>query len=119
MSLLALCSWSALLLFIILVMVKYRWTMPRVGFLLLFVLAGFISTIPSALLNGFLMVETSLNWMGAEDPIHQFLGFAIGPGLGEEFFKMSQGFSVILILMVFGKQLRASDRSHTRMGDGA
>ena len=69
---------------------KYFWTAPPYGLFGLFVVAGTLSTIPSLLVNAFLSRETEL-WVFSGEHVHSFLGFFIGAGLGEEFWKMSRG----------------------------
>lgn len=109
MTLVLLCSWSSILIFVLLIKTKYRWTAPPYKYLLLFLFAGANSVIPADLTNKFLSRETDF-WFFSPDRWEAVRGFLIGPGMGEELFKMTAGLLVLLILGICSVRLNAAGR---------
>ncbi len=97
MSLLLLCSWSCILIYIGMVKSKYFWLKPPAGLCILFGISGVFSTVPALIFNLFLSRETEL-WVYSSNKLHSFLGFFIGAGLGEEFWKLSFGIFVLSVI---------------------
>lgn len=98
MSLLLLCAWSSVIFFTFLLLSKYRWTPPPLRVMLLYAMAGLLSTVPAGIINNFLMTQTQFSAMSG-DRFNSMMGFFLGAGLGEEFFKMSAGLIVTLAVL--------------------
>jgi RsiW-degrading membrane proteinase PrsW (M82 family) len=90
-------SWSAILIFALLVRSKYRWTPPPLRAFAVFAIAGVLSTLPAIAVNSFLGESTAL-WFLSDDPLKSGLGFMIGAGFGEELWKMLAGISVLILI---------------------
>ncbi len=103
MNLLILCTWSCILIYIWMVKSKYYWLKPPIKLCILFGTGGVLSTIPALIFNLFLSRETEL-WVYSSNKIHSFLGFFIGAGLGEEFWKLSTG--VLLLFVIPANKFR-------------
>ena len=97
------CSWSCIIIFVWMVRVKYYWTLPPFKLCVLFILFGIGSTLPALLCNIFLSRETEF-WVYSPNRFYSFMGFFVGAGMSEEFWKMS--FGVILIFILLGRQKR-------------
>ncbi|MFT5126476.1 MAG: RsiW-degrading membrane proteinase PrsW (M82 family) [Rhodothermales bacterium] len=90
-------SWSAILIFALLVRSKYRWTRPPYQTFIVFAAAGVLSTLPAIAVNSFLGENTAL-WFLSPDPLKSGLGFMIGAGFGEELCKMLSGIAVLILI---------------------
>jgi RsiW-degrading membrane proteinase PrsW (M82 family) len=91
-------SWSAILIFALLVRSKYRWTRPPYATLAAFAIVGVLSTLPALVVNTFLGEYTSL-WFMSDDPVKSSLGFMIGAGFGEELWKMLAGVALMVLIL--------------------
>jgi RsiW-degrading membrane proteinase PrsW (M82 family) len=91
-------SWSAILIFALLVRSKYRWTLPPHRSFVVFAIAGVLSTLPAIAANSFLGEYTSL-WFLSDDRVKSGLGFMIGAGFGEELWKMLAGVAVVILVL--------------------
>jgi RsiW-degrading membrane proteinase PrsW (M82 family) len=96
-----LCSWSGIMIFYVMVRTKFHWTSPNYGYCLLFAMAAICSTWPALFTNAFLSRETEL-WFEASVRLNRFLGFFLGAGMGEEFWKMGAG---MIVLLLIGKDI--------------
>jgi RsiW-degrading membrane proteinase PrsW (M82 family) len=92
-----LCAWSALVIFLCLVRMKFYWTRPQWQLLLYFAGAGVASTMPSLICNLFLSEKTQF-WAFDPDRFNSFMGFWIGAGMGEEFWKFACGLLVVVAI---------------------
>lgn len=97
MTTMFLCVWSCVIIFAWMVYVKYYWTAPPYALFVAFALCGLASTVPALLCNMFLSRETEF-WVYADIPRYSFMGFYIGAGLGEEFWKMAAGLTLLICL---------------------
>ncbi len=97
MNLLILCTWSCILIYIWMVTSKYYWLKPPITLCVLFALSGVLSTLPALIFNLFLSRETEL-WVYSSNKLYSFLGFFIGAGLGEEFWKLSSGVLLLYVI---------------------
>jgi RsiW-degrading membrane proteinase PrsW (M82 family) len=108
MTFLALCCWSPVLIYSYLVRVKYHWSAPRHGLNFWALLAGLAAAPPALLCNNFLSRETEL-WIFSSNLLHSYLGFMIGAGFGEEFWKMGAASIVVLAVTTGRRPLRGVD----------
>ncbi len=108
MILIVVCSWACVLIFAWMVESKYHWTRPPYKHFALFAAAGGIATVPALLTNLFLSRETAF-WVYSEDKLHSFMGFFLGAGVGEEFWKISAGICLVLYLLRKQQSLRRID----------
>lgn len=97
MTLLILCSFSAIAAMVVLIATKYHWTRVPLGSLVLYALAGALATLPAGLCNEFVNRETEFG-IFSPDLVKSAVSFGIG-AVGEEFFKMSGGLTVTLLLL--------------------
>ena len=102
------CSWSCIIIFAWMVSVKYHWTAPPFKLCVLFALFGIGSTLPALLCNLFLSRETEF-WIYSPNRFYSFMGFFIGAGMSEEFWKMSFGMILVFILLAMKKRVRDTD----------
>ncbi len=109
MNLVLLYTWSCILIFVWMVRKKYRWTVPPYRVAILFALAGVNATIPSALCNYFISSKTDF-WVYSGNVFESFMGFFLGAGMGEEFFKFSAGLLLLLAFGMLGIRTSASTR---------
>lgn len=100
MSFFLLCSWSSILLFVVMVKRKYRWSAPPYLVLVMFLLAGANATLPAGIFNSMITEYTGLHFF-SPDVDRRVLAFFLGAGLGEEFFKLTSGLLVIVVLECF------------------
>ena len=103
MTTFVLCTWASVLIFLVLVRVKFIWTRPNYVRLSWFAIMGMAAGFPALLINSFLSRETEF-WVASGNPLLSFGGFFVGAGMGEEFVKLSAG---VLVLMLVGR--RATD----------
>ena len=85
---------------------KYYWTAPPFKLSALFALVGVGSTLPALLCNLFLSRETEF-WIYSPNRFYSFMGFFIGAGIGEEFWKIS--FGVMLLFILLGLKFRIKE----------
>ena len=102
------CCWSCIVIFVWMVKYKYYWTVPPLRLCLLFALFGVAATLPALVCNLFLSRETEF-WIYSSREFYSFMGFFIGAGLGEEFWKMSAGVVLIIILHSVDYKIKQSD----------
>ena len=100
------CSWSCIIIFVWMVSSKYYWTAPPFKLSALFALVGVVSTLPALLCNLFLSRETEF-WIYSPNRFYSFMGFFIGAGIGEEFWKIS--FGVMLLFILLGLKFRIKE----------
>jgi hypothetical protein len=105
MNLVILCCWSSILIFLGLVLSKYRWTIPPWPLLLLFA-AGAILAATGAVLTNLLVSNQTELWFFSANKLHGFLGFMIGAGFGEEFWKFGVGLLLLALAHALGWPLR-------------
>ncbi|RMD82477.1 MAG: PrsW family intramembrane metalloprotease [Lentisphaerae bacterium] len=102
-SVILLC-WTAILIPGLMLLSKHRYTIPS---FFLFIYA-FVAGIPAALLAGMyntaLREHTQLKFFKS-GPYYQILSYGVGPGLGEEFWKMISAFTLLIVLLHVGYRL--------------
>jgi hypothetical protein len=100
---------ASILLFVVMVTRKYRWTAPPYVVLALFFLAGANATVPAGIFNSLITQMTGLHFF-SPDVDRRALAFFLGAGLGEEFFKLASGLLVVVILDLFKRDLGPAGR---------
>ena len=108
MNYLLLCSWSCIIIFVWMVNSKYYWTPPPFKLCLWFAVFGVASTLPALLCNLFVSRETEF-WIYSSNRFYSFMGFFMGAGLGEEFWKMSFGSLLLFILLSLKYKIKQTD----------
>lgn len=108
MMLFYLCGWSGVIIFAYLVKTKYDWTAPPYRLCMAFAASAFLAAPCALLCNNFLSRETEL-WVLSDNRWYSFLGFAIGAGFGEEFWKMAAGLLVLITVSPWRSPLRDAD----------
>ena len=103
-----LCSWSCIVIYVWMIKSKYYWTTPPYMLSAFFALAGLFATLPAYLGNTFLSGETEF-WVYSPERVQRFMGFFIGAGLGEEFWKMGFGTCLVLLLLSLKIKMKESD----------
>ncbi len=102
--------WSALLIFVWMVLIKYRRTRPDYTACSLFLLAGVASSIFALYFNWYLAQYTRFSFFEATSRTDTFIAFMLGAGLGEEFWKMSCGLIAAIFIMGLGRRLGDAGR---------
>lgn len=104
---LLLCSWSSIVIFVVMFGTKYRFTAPTpVTALVVFAVVGGASGIGAGTINAFIGRETQF-WFFSNVDFYRAMGFLLGAGLGEEFWKFSLGLVVMIGLLGLRRDLNA------------
>lgn len=109
LDLFLLCSWSSILIFVWLVRAKFYWTAPPYRAFCVYAVVGLFAANSAALINLFIGRETEL-WFFSADRYESFMGFLLGAGMGEEFWKMFCGVFILLCLLSAGRDLGPAGR---------
>ena len=107
-NLFLLCTWSSILIFAWMVKSKYHWTAPPFPLCLLFIVFGILSCVPALACNMFLSRETQF-WVYSTNEFNSFMGFLIGAGVSEEFWKMAFGSFAMFLLLSRKKRVKPAD----------
>jgi RsiW-degrading membrane proteinase PrsW (M82 family) len=110
MLMIFLSIWTCVLILAWLVRTKFRNSEFDWGVVIWFVLAGAAGTFLAGIFNSFVVLSlTPLNF--TEGPIHhRVFAFFLGPGMGEEFFKMALGLFALLFLGALTRKVNESTR---------
>lgn len=92
------CAWSSIAIFVWLIRTKYKWKTPPYGVFAVYGAVGVLAGVGAGLVNLFIGRETEF-WFFSQDRFYSLMGFILGAGLGEEFWKFACGMVITVCLL--------------------